>query len=177
MNQDGAGPHPLILTALLDPASQARFDGDRQRHFPAAINYIDAHVTLFHHLPGLEQAAIEGSLGAICRRHAPVPFTTTGLRFLGRGTAYALDMPAVAVLRRDLAGQWQHWLTAQDRQGWQPHVTVQNKVAPADARRLFQDLQAGFAPWGGLVGGLSLWRYRGGPWELVGHHPFSDGIA
>ena len=168
---------PLILTALLDDASQARFERERQRFFPPGRNLIAAHVTLFHHLPGLEQAAVDRQLAAICEGRAPVPFAVTGLRSLGRGTAYALDMPDIATLRRHLATAWAPWLTAQDRQGWRPHVTIQNKVSPGDAKRLQATLMAGFAPWAGHVTGLRLWRYLGGPWESLHAYCFSAPIV
>ena len=96
---------------------------------------------------------------------------------MGRGTAYALSMPAVASLRAQLARAWQPWLTAQDRQPWQPHLTVQNKVAAKDARRLHDMLQNDFTPCEGMVLGIGVWRYLGGPWEKLGHQAFSGTIA
>ncbi len=169
----GEGDAPLILSAVLDDASQAWFEAQRQRHFPPDRNFIAAHVTLFHHLPGRQQIAIDGHVAAACRAQPPARFTTTGLRTLGRGTAYTLEMPAVAALRQRLAGTWQTWLTAQDRQGWRPHVTIQNKVTPAEAKRLHGALLASFAPADGAVTGLALWRYCGGPWEAVRHYAFA----
>ena len=170
-------PHPLILTALLDPASQARFEEERQAYFPPALNFIAAHVTLFHHLPGAELATIDRQLGECCRAGAAAPFSTTGLRFMGRGTAYLLSMPAISGLRASLAERWRPWLTPQDRQGWQAHVTVQNKVAPDVARRLHASLQARFSQRDGMVLGLDLWHYLGGPWEKVAQYAFLDTIA
>ncbi len=129
-------------------------------------------MTLFHHLPGAYASEITGLLEARCRPLAPAAFSIAGIRSLGRGNAYSLAMPAVAALRQALATQWQGWLTAQDRQRWQPHVTIQNKVAPEQARQLHAALQAGFLPQDGLVAGLDLWRYLGGPWEKLVHQPF-----
>ncbi len=166
-------PEPLILTAWLDPASQERFDRERQRHFPSKLNFIPAHVTLFHHLPGAQAEAIGQRLAELCQAQPPEPFTVTGLRFLGRGNAYALAMPGVSRLRERLAAQWQEWLTAQDRQPWQPHVTVQNKVTPAEARQAQAMLQQGFIPQDGVVIGLLLWRYLGGPWESTARQRFA----
>ncbi len=168
-------PEPLILTAMLDPASQNCFEQQRQRHFPRHLNIVPAHVTLFHHLPGLEQAAVERLVADRCRRQMPAPFTTTGLRFLGGGTAYLLDMPAAAQLRQELAAAWWPWLTAQDRQSWKPHVTVQNKVPADRARQVHAQLLADFAPQNGLVNGLCLWRYMG-HWELLGRHLFANRV-
>jgi hypothetical protein len=165
----------LIVTAMLDEASQARFDGERARYFPAAINYLQAHVTLFHALPGGELQSVARTLEAVCRAQAPAGFATSGLRFLGRGVAYALDMPEVVGVRATLAAAWREWLTPRDRQGFRPHVTVQNKVAPDLARALLAELQAGYAPWRGEVPGLALWRYEGGPWALLARRPFGGG--
>ncbi len=164
---------PLILTAQLDPASQARFDRERRLHFPSAINHLAAHVTLFHHLPGEAETDIAALLDRYCADMAPAPFNTTGLRFLGRGTAYELSMSGVAALRGKLAAAWAGALTPQDRQAWRAHVTVQNKVQPAEARATYSALERGYAPQDGLVTGVALWRYLGGPWEAVSQHPFS----
>lgn len=75
---------------------------------------------------------------------------------------YRLESPALQVARRRLAGAWRPWLGAQDRQGFRPHVTVQNKVPPDEARVLHGRLKETFAPCEVLGGGL-LWRYLGGP--------------
>ncbi len=167
---------PLILTVTLDPISQAQFDRLRARYFPPSLNHLPAHVTLFHHLPGAHRNAIEARLAETCRALGPCPFTATGLRFLGRGTAYALDMPAVATLRRDLAAGWAAWLIPQDRQPWHPHVTVQNKAPPILAKRAHAELLAGFAPFSGVAAGLHLWAYLGGPWRSLAYHPFLKGV-
>ncbi len=162
---------PLILTLALHPDDQARFERLRQLHFPAGRNMIPAHVTLFHHLPGAEVEAVSDTVAARC---AVPPFFVgvPGLRFLGRGVAYALESSALSAFRASLAREWDGWLTLQDRQGWRPHVTIQNKASPEAARALHANLQAAFAPFTVRAEGLDLWRYLGGPWELVGRHPF-----
>ncbi len=161
------------MTALLDAASQARFDDERRRHFPAARNFLAAHVTLFHALPGEQRENVARVLEKMCRAQAPARFETRGLRFLGRGVAYELHMPEVVAVRAGLAAAWLHWLTPQDRQGFRPHVTVQNKVLPAAAKALLADLQAAYVPWQGEVPGLALWRYEGGPWARIGEVRFT----
>ncbi len=156
---------PLILTLALDEASFARFDGLRRRHFPAERNFIPAHLTLFHHLPGEEERRVLDDLRAACAALAPFDLAVTGLRPLGRGVAFTLDSRDLAALRGSLVRRWAPWLGPQDRQKHQPHVTVQNKADPADARALLEELRADFAPFTVRGEGLHLWRYRGGPWE------------
>lgn len=163
---------PLILTALLDDATQARFDDLRERHFPAGRNHLAAHLTLFHALPGDAAAELATDLTAATDR-APMTARVTGLRLLGRGVAFTLDCPELTALRRGVAERWRPRLTRQDAGKADLHVTVQNKVTPAAARALHDDLAAGFAPWDAGVPGLALWRYDGGPWEPGPRFPFS----
>jgi 2'-5' RNA ligase len=159
---------PLILTLEMDERSQERLDRLRELHFPPKRNYLRAHLTLFHKLPGEQEVEISADLREICRGLEPLTMIATNLLFLGRGVAYELSSPELVALRRVLATRWQSWLGAQDRQGFKPHVTVQNKVSPERARALHEELLAAFSPFevGGV--GLSLWRYLGGPWEPVG---------
>ena len=166
---------PLILTLALDPSSEALFEAQRRCWFPPAQNQIPAHVTLFHHLPGHALADIRASLDGLCAQQRPSSFNATGLRFLGRGVAYALHAPEAAAFHAKLAALWQPVLTAQDRQGWRPHVTIQNKVPPADARALHDRLQGAFVPFSGTVTGVMLWHYLGGPWRREAVFPFGSG--
>jgi 2'-5' RNA ligase len=91
-----------------------------------------------------------------------------GLMPLGRGVAYRIAAPELLALRRDLAGRFAPWLTGQDRERFRPHVTIQNKVTPQEARRTLERLEASFQPFTGRAEGLQIWHYRGGPWEPAG---------
>ncbi|MBP1806742.1 2'-5' RNA ligase family protein [Rubellimicrobium aerolatum] len=164
---------PLILTLALDDASFGRLDAERRALFPTRMNLIPAHVTLFHHLPGTERAAVEDALASACAGRGPMPVRVAAVMPLGRGAAYRLEAPEVAALRAALARAWEPWLGPQDRQPWRPHVTVQNKVPPEAARATLERLRAGFAPWTAVGEGLLLWRYLGGPWEALGRIPFA----
>lgn len=163
---------PLILSLGLDAASFERLDGLRRSHFPPHLNRIPAHLTLFHALPGEEEGAVAIRLLALARETPPLPVRFEAVMPLGRGTALRAHAPEAEALRRVLAQDWGHWLTPQDRQGWRPHVTVQNKVAPAEARALQEAMRAAFAPWEARAEALLLWRYRGGPWEAAGRYAF-----
>jgi 2'-5' RNA ligase len=164
---------PLILTLTLDGASQAYFNGLRQRHFPPERNHLAAHLTLFHHLPGTQAADIAGRLLLLAAQQVPLPLQVTGLRFLGMGVAFKLENPGLRHLHQALQTEWHEWLTSQDQQKLQPHVTVQNKVTPTQARHLFVDLLRTFEPFGATGTGLHLWAYRGGPWESVQQFSFA----
>lgn len=156
---------PLVVTALLDRESQARFDALRATHFPVARNHLQAHLTLFHALPGEHAGAVEQALRtAFVASYAGV---VSRVRSLGRGVAYDVDCPELVALHAGLRRGFAGWVTAQDAHGLRPHVTVQNKVTPEVARRTLEELASSFAPWPLQVTGLGLWWYRGGPWELL----------
>ncbi len=111
-------------------------------------------------------------MAAQCVSQHAFPVQVAGLRSVGRGVAFGLSSPALTQLRRTLAETWSAWLTPQDRQGYRPHITIQNKADPAEARALLQRLQADFVPYAVQAHGLLLWWYRGGPWEAAGQYPF-----
>ena len=163
---------PLILTLQFDEVSAQYFNNLRQEYFPPALNFLPAHVTLFHHLPGEELKAVTAALEQITSGHGSISLRASRLRFLGRGVAYSLESEQLSGLRSRLARQWFSWLTPQDRQPFKPHITVQNKVHPNEARGTLAILTAAFTP--RLISGvgLDLWRYLGGPWEHLRRFPF-----
>ena len=91
--------------------------------------------------------------------------TATGLRSLGRGVAITLRSPELSTLHADLAAAWEPLLIPQDRARFAGHVTVQNKVTPAEARATLAMLTAGFAPFDFTIVAIDVWRYLDGPWE------------
>ncbi|OYY91421.1 MAG: hypothetical protein B7Y45_03830 [Sphingomonas sp. 28-66-16] len=144
----------------------------RRRHFPPERNVIPAHLTLFHHLAPDLAAELRQRLSAETRRIAPPPASIAGLIELGRGVAYRIDSPALAAIRARLADAFAPMLTPQDRAGWRPHVTIQNKVAPVEARALREALAEDFRPRPIVIAGLACWWYRDGPWEPLSRHMF-----
>lgn len=174
MTNRTATADPLILTLGLEADTFAHFDGLRRRHFPEARNHIPAHATLFHHLPGPDEAGIVETVASLARVEAPPEVAVTGLRFTGRGVAFVLTSPALTAFRGRLAARFADVLTPQDGQGWRPHVTVQNKVAPEVARALHAELEQEFVPFRFTAPGLVLWRYLGGPWERRAAFAFGE---
>ncbi len=165
---------PLIVTLDLDPDSFAFFDEQRRAFFPPDRNWLSAHLTLFHHLPGQEEDKMVLQIAGLAIRHNPIPLRVTGLRFLGRGVAYEIDAPALSRVREEIVSTWWDRLTAQDRQPFNPHVTVQNKVDPGAARALHSELARDFVPFNATGTGLRLWRYIGPAWDPVAQFPFGQ---
>lgn len=158
---------PMVLTLKLDAASFDRLNQLRQNYFPQHRNFLPAHVTLFHALPGEQEAVIRQTLHQSCARTVQFPLRLPTLRFLGKGFAAEIEAPDLLRLQHQLAIGWRNWLTPQDRQKYKPHVTIQNKVAPDVARSQYEQAAREWQLLHGLGEGLLLWYYKGGPWELV----------
>jgi hypothetical protein len=172
-----SAPARLILTLKLERAAFERFDALRRAYFPSERNFIPAHLTLFQALPGDQEPSIQQMLHALCSETPRLTLHFPVLRFLGRGVAVEVDAPELIVLHKKLTSTWSGWLSAQDRQGDRPHITIQNKVPPDQARQLSAKLAAGWQPFQTSGEGLVLWRYLGGPLESAGEHRFEGSRA
>jgi len=164
---------PLIVTALFERSDQAWFDALRREHFPPERNQLDAHLTLFHHLPPSVAEELKQRLSAETRGvRAPVA-KISGLMSLGRGVAYRVEAPALNAIRDGLCEAFHRLLVPQDAGRWRPHVTIQNKVTPSLANVLLRTLEKDFRPREVQLVGLASWWYRGGPWEAHSRHMFA----
>lgn len=163
---------PLIVTGLLPHNLHRWASALRSSHFPPERNFLDAHVTLFHALPGPYEREVAAALAAEASGSAPAAATLIGVMSLGRGTALRIESPALLELRARLADRFHGLLTAQDSHSPRLHITVQNKVSPAAAKQLQAELAATDSPRTFAFRAFGLHRYLGGPWELVREYPF-----
>ena len=157
---------PLIVTASFGDGDNGWLQNMRRAHYPPERNWVPAHLTLFRHLP----PSVEGELGrrlAVYAATAAPEAAIAGIIDLGEGTALRVESEGLEEIRHDLALALRGLLTPQDQSAWRPHITVQNKVEPREARRLQAQLRAGFERRPLAIKGLAVWRYLGGPWEPV----------
>ncbi|WP_435011439.1 2'-5' RNA ligase family protein [Tundrisphaera lichenicola] len=158
----------FVATARLDDETSSHLNLLRRRYFPSHRNFIDAHLTLFHALSP-DAVTLLGRAAAETDRRAfevvlpgPIP--------LGRGVAIRVESARLVSLRGDLARPLTD-LSAQDRQPYRPHVTVQNKVTAEEASACLAELRRDWLPRVARVEGMDLWEYLGGPWQ---HHSRID---
>ncbi|MGB7406940.1 MAG: 2'-5' RNA ligase family protein, partial [Pontixanthobacter sp.] len=104
--------------------------------------------------------------------NAPVDGHLEGVMPLGKGTALRLSSPGMIAVWQNLADRFHGLLIPQDLHKPRLHVTIQNKVSPADAKALQVELEPEIKPRPFRFKGLSLHIYRGGPWEFVRTYPF-----
>lgn len=158
--------NPIVLTLKINTEAAAYFTNLRKLHFPAERNYLDAHLTLFHHLPENESSIFE-VVKTVCFQQKPMDLQVTQVVSIGAGVAFKLECEALKKLHKNLQQQFQLWLTPQDQQAIWPHITVQNKVDRATALQLHQELSLNFEPFEIQGLGFTLWEYLGGPWKLI----------
>ena len=167
-----AGDAPLILTAELPPELHRRYTDLRTRHFPPERNYLEAHVTLFHAIPGQCESELRGYLAQLSAEVPPVRGQVEGLMSLGGGTAIKLSSPDLLAVRDEIADHFRGMLTQQDQHRPRLHVTIQNKVTSKEAKALQADLAGLIETREFAFPGLALYIYRGGPWEFVRRFAF-----
>lgn len=161
----------LIVTAELAQPDFSWIEGLRKAHYPVERNLVPAHLTMFHALPPSAETEIKGRLARLVRRDPPSA-SVAGLMDLGGGVALRIVSPDLDDIREELACDLHGLLGAQDSGGWRPHITIQNKVPPKQARALKEVLEQTLRPRPLLISGLGLQRYLGGPWEKLATYPF-----
>ena len=163
---------PIIITAEMGRADQAWANALRREHYPPERNHLDAHITLFHHLPPSHLPEIKSRLAKLASEYQPPAAWLSDVMLWGRGVAYRIDSPELLALRDELAHDFSGLLIPQDQARPRLHVTVQNKVEPSAAKALFAQLSSSFQPRPLAISGLAAHYYRGGPWEHIGRWQF-----
>jgi hypothetical protein len=158
---------PIIITAEMGKADQAWANGLRAKHFPPERNYLQAHITLFHHLPPGHLPEIKSRLAALASECPPPLAHLTEVMMLGRGVAFRIDSPDLLAIREELAKEFRGLLIPQDQVRPRLHITIQNKVEPVAAKALHSELSAVFKPRLLAIYGLAAHYYKGGPWEHI----------
>ncbi|MEZ5921607.1 MAG: 2'-5' RNA ligase family protein [Parvularculaceae bacterium] len=163
---------PLIVTLQLDENSARFFDDMRARYFPPDLNHLKSHLTLFHNLPGELLQDVIGAIARLAAATPPFKMSVGGLMKLGRGVAYKITSERLERIRAQIAEVFKDRLSRQDREKFRPHITIQNKVSPAEAAGLFDHLSDEFESFDVGAEGVQLWHYEGGPWSPVAAIPF-----
>jgi 2'-5' RNA ligase superfamily len=162
---------PLIVTADFATSDFAWLEGLRRAHYPAEHNRVPVHLTMFQGLPPSVVDEIRHQL-ALHSAEPPPRASIAGLMNLTSGVAFRVVSDELEAIREAVADHFHGLLCAPDAAGWRPHITIQNKVAPKQAKALLKELESEFRPRPLRIAGLSVHRYRGGPWETLATYKF-----
>ncbi len=163
---------PIIITAEMGKADQAWTNDLRRTYFPVERNFIDAHITLFHHLPPGHLPEIKSRLAALAADYSAPVAHVQDVMFLGRGVAFRVECPGLIAMRAELADAFQGLLIPQDQAPPKLHITIQNKVESSIAKALYAELSNAFRPRMLSIAGFGAYYYRGGPWEKIASWTF-----
>ncbi|MBC9934511.1 2'-5' RNA ligase family protein [Chitinophaga qingshengii] len=165
-------PKPVIVTLEIASADMEQFNTLRALHFPGHANYLEAHLTLFYRLPGME-AAIPEILQQYAQRPV-MPLQVSGVVNFGTGVAYTLQSSMLQELHASLQKDFDPWLVKQDRHPLRPHITIQNKVTAFKAAQLHAQLTESFTPFDITAVGFGTWAYLRGPWKALDRFMFEE---
>lgn len=156
-----------ILTLMTDSVHQKCMDSLRATYFPAPINKIPAHITLFHALPGPKlKDEIMPAIKDIAKRTSPYRIQATGPSRMKRGIKinvaddidHASDSKRgrnmTRIIHAELRKQWKDWLSEQDSAPVNVHYTVMNKVNDnKSVDRALKELEESFEKGEDISGG------------------------
>jgi hypothetical protein len=145
-----AGPSVLILTVALPDALQRQACAFRRQLAPEAARRAPAHVSLFRHLPGLQQDSLVGDMRTVAATPAPLLRLEPPVRWGGLWVA-RLRSAGLDSLRADLADRWHGLLSPGDLAPPRLHLSLGPGTQPPPP------LLEG--PW--RAPGLLLWQHSG----------------
>lgn len=162
---------PLIITLELEEEAKQFFTEQRTAYFPKHINYLDAHLTLFHAVPPGEMI-IYSTIESVCKR-VSFDIVVSDLRNIGNGVAYSIESKELQEMHVVMQKAFDPFLVSKDRQILWPHITIQNKATAFKAQMLHEKLQKEFKPFSCKATGIGIYKYLGGPWEKTGNVLFN----
>lgn len=165
-------PSPLVLSLAMDPESFARTNAWRTRYYPANRNYLTAHITLYHSIPGTLQDWSLAELKKIAEDTEAFPLEFQAWERNSGYVGIKIEETRLLQLKARLDDVFRDHLLLQDKQRLKPHVTVTNKVTLQEAKLCAEELARDFVPWTGEALGFHLAIYRKGPWEALASLPF-----
>jgi hypothetical protein len=163
---------PIILTATMGAADQSWTNKLRSAHYPMDRNRVDAHITLFRHLPPSCYAELKARIAILVKEYPAPVAQIDSIINLGRGVAFHIESAELIAARAYLADIFYDLLTPQDKAEPRLHITIQNKVQPAKARALITELEQLFVKRPLSISGLSAFYYEGGPWSPIASWSF-----
>lgn len=159
-----------VLTLLTDAQHHRILTETRKKYFPPRLNRLEAHITLFHALPGsLLDESIKPTLKDVASKTNQFHLLAATPFRLNKGIAIGLPKSQGGDDARQVHGQlkgaWREFLSSQDAGGFAAHYTIMNKVDnEKDVQRAFEEVQQEWKGCHGTVLGLSLFKYERGNW-------------
>ncbi|KAK5076101.1 hypothetical protein LTS08_002612 [Lithohypha guttulata] len=187
-----------VLTLLTDPAHHEYMTSFRKKYFPAKLNKLEAHITMFHALPESKlESDVLPAIQDITSKTSEYRIRATNAFRLSKGVAIAvaddIEHPKMGshkrnmtrIIHAELRKKWSGWLSEQDSAPPKLHYTVMNKVTDDKVinnalHELHEELSRAEKERPELesaVKGLTLWKYERGFWNDPQHFIFGKGTS
>ncbi|KAG9684769.1 hypothetical protein KCU95_g11175, partial [Aureobasidium melanogenum] len=159
-----------VLTLLTDAKHHRILTETRKKYFPPRLNRLEAHITLFHALPGsLLEESIKPILREISSKTKQFHLLAATPFRLNKGIAIGLPKSSggddARQVHQQLKSAWSEFLSRQDAGGFAAHYTIMNKVDDEkEIQKAFEQVQQEWKGCHGTVLGLSLFKYDRGNW-------------
>jgi len=163
--------YPLIVTLELDTEQKGYFNALRKTYFPNHANHLEAHLTMFHHLPSGNEFVMH-VLQDYANR-AIFPLEVSHLVNFGKGVAFQLYSAELQQIHSEMQQALSQFLKRHDLKPIWPHITIQNKVTSFKAQQTLDFLKDSFEPFEINAIGFGIWYYIGGPWRPARFIPFT----
>jgi hypothetical protein len=160
---------PFVLTVAVEENAFEFFNALRKIYFPQG-NAFNAHLSLFRLLPN--EPSIIDTVEAVSKQYHSMLMQVKKPSFVGNGVAYEIECHELIQLHENLQQQWNAFLIPQDQEKLWPHITIQDKAAPEEAKELLQFLNENFDAFTVQAIGLQLWEYRNGHSKLFRQFDF-----
>ncbi|KAI5236999.1 hypothetical protein E4T43_08217 [Aureobasidium subglaciale] len=159
-----------VLTLLTDAKHHRTLTETRKKYFPPRLNKLEAHITLFHALPGsLLEEKIKPTLREVSSNTTQFHLLAATPFRLNKGIAIGLPKSSggddARQVHQQLKFAWEDFLSRQDAGGFAAHYTIMNKVDDEkEVQKAFEQVQEEWKGCHGTVLGLSLFKYDRGNW-------------
>ncbi|KAL8792204.1 MAG: hypothetical protein Q9195_005226 [Heterodermia aff. obscurata] len=159
-----------VLTLRTNREFHERINDLRKQYFPPQLNKLDAHITLFHALPGSQLASIVSDLLETARTQQRFQIKTLKPLKYAHGVALDASNEDAHRLWTAFERKWgpagADFLSKQDRQ-FKAHYTVQNKVEKEVADQTWEEVRDRFESDQGEAIGFTLYKYmKSGHWRF-----------
>ncbi|KAF2770520.1 hypothetical protein EJ03DRAFT_270306 [Teratosphaeria nubilosa] len=163
-----------VLTLQTNKQHHQRMTQLRNKYFPQKINKLEAHLTLFHALPGTKlESSIIPVIQDVAQRTSPFEVHATHPFRMKLGFAIGVSKAhggqQAQEVHHMLRRPWleEGFLSEQDEGGCRVHYTMMNKVDDQDeVERALEEIEKSFEGDKGTAVGLGLWRYDRGWWRF-----------
>ena len=167
-----------VLTLRTNREFHERINDLRKQYFPAQLNKIGAHITLFHALPGSRLESIVSHLLEIVQTQQGFPIQIIKPIKMSHGVALDANNQEAHRLWDTLVRKWgpsgADFLSKQDQQ-FKAHYTIQNKVEKEVARHTWEEISDRFKGDEGQAIGFTLYQYKkDGHWRYQRAFDFAE---